>query len=96
METWAILISLPNIKTAMTGVPFNHTVLLVVWDLFRYDPHKDFFFPFSITWHKALRIPERANKASITQSLCAFKMESHAVIKPFLQNTFLFEKSDFF
>lgn len=47
METWAILISLPNIKTAVTGVPFNHTVFLVVWDLFRYDPHKDFFSLFN-------------------------------------------------
>lgn len=47
METWAILISLPNIKTAMTE-PLNHTVLLVVWDLFRYDPHKDPFFPFQL------------------------------------------------
>lgn len=79
-----ILKWLLNIKAALTGDPLKHAALWVVWALFRYEPHWG-FFPFSITWHTALRIPERANKASISQSLCAFKMESHAVIKPLLQ-----------
>lgn len=86
-----------NRKTVVTGVPFNHILLLVVWALLW--PTQTIFFPFQLPQNYRDPIESRQSfYQSITSSggiyLCAFfKIECYAVIKPFLQSTFLCKKN---
>lgn len=68
-KAWGLLISALSRKTGVSDVPLQpNTAFTLVWALYSYDPHKEVFFTFSITWHKAVGNPKSANKASISQS----------------------------
>ena len=92
----------PSLFFCYFSITWPYIYCFQLWVLLKCGPHKDFFFLFNFL-AQSYRDPRESKQSfyqSITGSggmyLCAFKIESFIVIKPFLQSTFILVKSDLF